>query len=102
MSSLSLARYSPASQFQFPKITDEEYTQYIHLFEATKNNYKDKITSVTNMGLRNMAQGEAGREEDYYECEAWVQLELKNLHEAWEAAALMLFDKAGEGKIFED
>ena len=49
-----------------------------------------------------MAQGEAGREEDYYECEAWVQLELKNLHEAWEAAALMLFDKADEGKIFED
>jgi len=49
-----------------------------------------------------MAQGEAGREEDYYECEAWVQSELKNLHEAWEDTALMLLrEKSSRSRLSE-
>ena len=82
MNSVPLAHYSPAPRILFRRIADDQYAQYVHLYKASKQEYQDKITSVTSMRLRNMAQGEAGRAEDYHECEAWVQLELKHLHDA--------------------
>ena len=45
-----------------------------------------------------MVQGEACRTQDYDECEAWVKLELTNLHDASEAQALASFGKADERK----
>ena len=82
MNSVPLAHYSPAPRILFRRITDDQYAQYVRLYQASKQEYKEKIASVTNMALRNISQGEAGRAEDYYECEAWVQLELKHLHDA--------------------
>lgn len=82
MNSVPLAHYSPAPRILFRRIADAQYAQYVRLYQASKQEYKEKIASVTNMALRNISQGEAGRAEDYYECEAWVQLELKHLHDA--------------------
>lgn len=82
MNSAPLAHYSPASRILFWKITYDHYVEYVRLFQASRQEYEEKITSVTNMGHRNTAQGKADRAEDYRECERWVQLELNYLHDA--------------------
>ena len=82
MNSLPLSCYSPASRIQFQKITDGQYAQYVHLYEASKRKCEEKITRLTSMRVHNMVQGEAGRAQDYNEFETWVKLEINNLHDA--------------------
>jgi len=82
MNSLPLSCYSPASRIQFQKITDGQYAQYVHLYDASKRKYEEKLTRLTSMRVHNMVQGEAGRAQDYNEFEAWVKLEINNLHDA--------------------